>query len=353
MVAVLGASAGEAFQDSFEIPQNKVGFLIGRVAGTLNAMKVKANCSVEQHTLDEEHARVTMFGPPAGVKKCKQTINVLISGMMDPVTLSQLASPPPPDLEWVLGASGPAPRSWRCRRQAAADILVILAAANLPGLPPALPVKPVLPTLPTAMPGGASPGASVPPAMPLPAFPLPVAGMGTPHVPQVTQIQKPIEEEPNDYQLVNEELVEEEPLEEETNDTEPRDSSFNASPESFFTPQPVSFCRKRGGCFRVLATQKKIPRGSVGRMLEGASSSNVVCDLGVHASCPDCGELPVQSTSKFCDACGRRFVASGVRGTAPPKISDLTIEGFRSGIQVCLCGWPSHRSRTQVYASVC
>lgn len=171
MPAGPGQAGSGANKVSFEIPQGKVGLLIGKQATTINAIKVysKAHCFVEQKTPDEDQARVTIMGQPAEIDKCKQTINALISGMMNTGMLFQLAGLPLPLGEGAgqqLGGAAPGPS---------------VAA----GFPPALGAVPagIPPGLPSGMPSGL--GLGGPAGMPV---------VPPPHVPQDTQIQEKLNE---------------------------------------------------------------------------------------------------------------------------------------------------------------
>lgn len=184
-LAAAGLAAPAQTKASFEIAQSKVGLLLGKAAATINAIKLisKANIHVEQHTPDEEQARVTIVGSGPEVEKAKQTINALLNGIMNTVMLFQLAGLPPPvetpapvpGLLPLASATGPMP-----------------TATPMPGALTSMP-KPGLPGLPgglSGLPGGLQGG--LPGA--LPGFP---AAMPPPAaaIPQETQIQEKL----NDY----------------------------------------------------------------------------------------------------------------------------------------------------------
>merc|ERR1719271_1716595 len=99
-------------QAHIDIPQAKIGMVIGRNGATLNAVKTyaKAQCFIEQHTPDEDKARITIVGTPTEVEKCKQTVNALVDGTMSAATLFQLAGVPLP-----AGGAGEATASDRAR----------------------------------------------------------------------------------------------------------------------------------------------------------------------------------------------------------------------------------------------
>merc|ERR1719353_1322375 len=95
VAAAMGPGKSQAHVD---IPQTKVGMVIGRNGATLNAVKTyaKAECFVEQRTPDEDKARITFVGSPTQVEKCKQSVNALVDGTMPAATLFQLAGVPLP-----------------------------------------------------------------------------------------------------------------------------------------------------------------------------------------------------------------------------------------------------------------
>lgn len=99
-------------QASFEIAQSKVAMVIGKAGATLNAIKTysKAEAFIEQHTPEEDKARMTVVGSATQVEKCKQTVNALVDGTMSAATLFQLAGVPLPP-----GGAGEASASDRDR----------------------------------------------------------------------------------------------------------------------------------------------------------------------------------------------------------------------------------------------
>jgi len=105
-------------QIHIDIPQGKVGLVIGKQAATINAIKTyaKVHCFVEQHKPDEERARVTVIGTAQEAEKCKQVINGLVSGAMNTTALFQLAGLPVPlgtdRPDRGLGALVPSPPSF-------------------------------------------------------------------------------------------------------------------------------------------------------------------------------------------------------------------------------------------------
>mmetsp|Transcript_78349 Transcript_78349/g.122240 ORF Transcript_78349/g.122240 Transcript_78349/m.122240 type:complete len:1021 (-) Transcript_78349:64-3126(-) len=149
---------------TFEVPQSKVGLLIGKQASTINAIKVysKANCHVEQQTPDEEKARVTIVGLPDEVEKCKQTITALLNGMMNTAMIFQLAGLPPPDSA-NLGATAAPALAATAPMSAPPGLSGPIPAALQTALP-----KPALPPMPTPMSAGLSQAPmGLPPGLPM------------------------------------------------------------------------------------------------------------------------------------------------------------------------------------------
>merc|ERR1719230_2423084 len=114
--------------------------VIGRNGATLNAVKAyaKAECFIEQHTPDEDKARLTIVGTATQVEKCKQTVNALVDGTMSAATLFQLAGVPLP-----AGGAGEASASDRDRvggGSSGGGASIQNHAASFPGaLPPGFP----------------------------------------------------------------------------------------------------------------------------------------------------------------------------------------------------------------------
>lgn len=109
VAAAMGPGKSQAHID---IPQAKIGMVIGRNGATLGAVKTyaKAECFIEQNTPDEDKARITIVGTANQVEKCKQTVNALVDGTMSAATLFQLAGVPLP-----AGGAGEASASDRDR----------------------------------------------------------------------------------------------------------------------------------------------------------------------------------------------------------------------------------------------
>jgi len=76
-----------------EIPQSKVGLVVGKGGAVLNAIKSysKAECFIEQRTPDQDKARVTVRGSEKEVAKCKQTVKAVVDGALSLATLGSLA----------------------------------------------------------------------------------------------------------------------------------------------------------------------------------------------------------------------------------------------------------------------
>jgi len=76
-----------------EIPQAKVGLVVGKGGAVLNAIKSysKAECFIEQRTPDQDKARVTVRGSEKEVAKCKQTVKAVVDGALSLATLGSLA----------------------------------------------------------------------------------------------------------------------------------------------------------------------------------------------------------------------------------------------------------------------
>lgn len=168
VAAAMGPGKTEAHVD---IPQAKIGMVIGKAGATLNAIKTyaKAECFIEQRTPDEDKARITIVGKPNQVEKCKQTVNALIDGTMSAATLFQLAGVPLP-----AGGAGEASASDRDR----------LGGGGASQPPPQLPSFPL-----GSLAGGLPPGLALGMPPPLGA-PTQIPGM-----PENTQMQQNL----NDY----------------------------------------------------------------------------------------------------------------------------------------------------------
>lgn len=145
--------------------------MIGKQASTIAAIKQysKAHCFVEQHTPDEDKARITVAGSATEIEKCKQTVLALVDGTLSLPTLFQLAGLPMP-----------------------ADVRAggdnIAEAAAQPAARPAV-AAPTPGAIPTPM--------GVPPMVPgVPAMPMGPAGtMSVPGMPEDRQMQQNL----NDY----------------------------------------------------------------------------------------------------------------------------------------------------------
>lgn len=96
--AVAAVSGPGKNQVQLDIPQSSVGLLIGKQATTINAIKVfsRAHCFVDQHSPQDEKARVTIVGTPSEVEKCKRAVEGLVDGSMSTSMLFQLAGLPAP-----------------------------------------------------------------------------------------------------------------------------------------------------------------------------------------------------------------------------------------------------------------
>jgi hypothetical protein len=160
VAAAMGPGKTQAHVD---IPQAKVGMVIGKAGATLNAVKTyaKAECFIEQHTPDEDKARISIVGTANQVEKCKQTVNALVDGTMSAATLFQLAGVPLPP-----GGAGEASASDRDRLggQTSGGVALPALPGLLPGMPPGLP-----------------------PGMPFPGAPLPSPVPGMPENQQMQQ----------------------------------------------------------------------------------------------------------------------------------------------------------------------
>lgn len=162
VAAAMGPGKTQAHVD---IPQAKAGMVIGRNSATLNAVKTysKAECFLEEHTPDEDKARITIVGSPTQVEKCKQTVNALVDGTMSAATLFQLAGVPLP-----AGGAGEASASDRGKGGGNSGSAPMATQGGIP-LNPALP--------PSALMPGAMPPMPFPGGMPgLPGMP-PMPGM--------------------------------------------------------------------------------------------------------------------------------------------------------------------------------
>lgn len=91
--AALGAPPPNQSQVQLEIPQSKVGLVVGKGGAVLNAIKSysKAECFIEQRTPDQDKARVTVRGSEKEVAKCKQTVKAVVDGALSLATLGSLA----------------------------------------------------------------------------------------------------------------------------------------------------------------------------------------------------------------------------------------------------------------------
>lgn len=81
-----------------EIPHSAVGLVIGKQAGTINAIKVmsRAHCFVDQPMPGDAMAKVTIQGASSEIDKCKMAVNGLVNGSMSTDMVFQLAGLPPP-----------------------------------------------------------------------------------------------------------------------------------------------------------------------------------------------------------------------------------------------------------------
>jgi len=134
-------------QAHIDIPQAKIGMVIGRNGATLGAIKAyaKATCFIQQNTPDEDKARITIVGSATEVEKCKQTANALIDGTMSAATLFQLAGVPLP-----AGGAGEASQSDRDRiGGGGSSSSVVMPHGMPPGFPHGMP-----PGMPHGMPPG-------------------------------------------------------------------------------------------------------------------------------------------------------------------------------------------------------
>lgn len=91
--APMPAAAPNQSQVQLEIPQAKVGLVVGKGGAVLNAIKSysKAECFIEQRTPDQDKARVTVRGSEKEVAKCKQTVKAVVDGALSLATLGSLA----------------------------------------------------------------------------------------------------------------------------------------------------------------------------------------------------------------------------------------------------------------------
>mmetsp|Transcript_56508 Transcript_56508/g.89738 ORF Transcript_56508/g.89738 Transcript_56508/m.89738 type:complete len:1029 (+) Transcript_56508:118-3204(+) len=169
VAAAMGPGKTQAHVD---IPQAKIGMVIGKAGATLNAVKTyaKAECFIEQRTPDEDKARIHIVGNANKVEKCKMTVNALVDGTMSAATLFQLAGVPLP-----AGGAGEASASDRDR----------LGGGGITAPPPQLPAFPL-----GSLAGGLPPGLPFPGGMP------PLGGPSTiPGMPENSQMQQNL----NDY----------------------------------------------------------------------------------------------------------------------------------------------------------
>lgn len=145
--AAAAAAAGPGkSQGHFDIPQSKVGLVVGKGAATLNAIKAysKAQCFVEQRTPDDEKARIFAVGSPPEIEKCKQTVLAVVDGSMSVATLFTLAGVSMPRggvEEWEPPAPGrggatAAPPSFMASPHGGMFPGPPLTAAGAPPLPP-------------------------------------------------------------------------------------------------------------------------------------------------------------------------------------------------------------------------
>mmetsp|Transcript_61269 Transcript_61269/g.145865 ORF Transcript_61269/g.145865 Transcript_61269/m.145865 type:complete len:974 (+) Transcript_61269:123-3044(+) len=146
--AMQAAAAPGKSLTQFDIPQDKVGLVIGKQSATQNAIKAysKAQMFVDQRTPDEEHARIYVVGSDSEVGKCKQTIMALVDGTMSAATLFSLAGMKEP--------AGGAEDKSHGRAPPASAAMPPPAAM---GLPPGAPLPPMMGGMPPA-PGGVIPG---------------------------------------------------------------------------------------------------------------------------------------------------------------------------------------------------
>mmetsp|Transcript_6422 Transcript_6422/g.11822 ORF Transcript_6422/g.11822 Transcript_6422/m.11822 type:complete len:1115 (+) Transcript_6422:174-3518(+) len=173
-------------QASFELSQSKVPMVIGKAGATLNAIKTysKAEAFIEQHTPDEDKARMTVVGSATQVEKCKQTVNALVDGTMSAATLFQLAGVPLPP-----GGAGEASSSDRDRIGGGGHSGGHPGRLDFPGHGP----PPMGPP-----PGLGGPPFGAPPLPPLlggPPGSLPMAQTTIPGLPENQQMQQNL----NDY----------------------------------------------------------------------------------------------------------------------------------------------------------
>eukprot|EP00440_Ansanella_granifera_P033521 gb/GFBE01036371.1/.p1 GENE.gb/GFBE01036371.1/~~gb/GFBE01036371.1/.p1 ORF type:complete len:1050 (+),score=246.33 gb/GFBE01036371.1/:1-3150(+) len=135
-------------QVQIEIPQAKVGLVIGKGGAVLAAIKSysKAECYIEQRIPDQDRARVTAIGSEKEIAKCKQTVKALVDGALSLKTLGSLAG------------------------------VKNLAAAEDGEDAPA-PPRPGAPTLPPGFPPGGAPPAAVLAAMAAAGRPMGAPGL--------------------------------------------------------------------------------------------------------------------------------------------------------------------------------
>jgi len=175
-----------------DIPQTKIGMVIGKNGATIGAIKAyaKAECFIEQNTPDEDKARVTIVGEPRQCEKCKQTVNALVDGTMSAATLFQLAGVPLP-----AGGAGVASDSDRQRIGGGQAPMgggpppfpgMPPPGGGMHGMPPGFPAG--MPGMPPGFPGG------MPPGMPG----MPPGLMSHPQIPGMPQNQQ-MDQNLNDY----------------------------------------------------------------------------------------------------------------------------------------------------------
>jgi len=159
VAAAVAAVAGPGKnQVQLEIPQSSVGLLIGKQATTINAIKVfsRAHCFVDQHSPQDEKARVTIVGTPSEVEKCKRAVEGLVDGSMSTSMLFQLAGlPVPAGVGNTPGArpAGPGPTSMLSPNPATTAAYTVTPSSNAAVPNTAATGLPVMPANTPAMQG--------------------------------------------------------------------------------------------------------------------------------------------------------------------------------------------------------